>query len=58
MMVWVINALLVGLLAGMLLADHMSKGVLQCVVERVTYSEPGKPRVAAWGIQIKTGAPA
>lgn len=52
-MIWILNALVLGLLAGMLLQEHIGKGALQLVVQSATYNEPGA-RVRVWGVQVKT----
>ena len=47
--------LLLGVVAGLLLSDHMRQGSLQLVVQRAVYDEPGA-RVRVWGVRIRSGA--
>jgi len=53
--IWMINMLLLGVVAGLLLSDHMRQGSLQLVVQRAVYDEPGA-RVRVWGVRIRSGA--
>jgi len=55
-MIWILNALVLGLLLGILFFEHIERSSLQLVFQSVVYDEPGQPRMRVWGVQIKSEA--
>lgn len=56
MIIWVLNALIVGLLLGYLMAEQLAGGFQ--VVFQVASGQTNGSRVAQVGVQVRAGVPA